>query len=360
MKNYILKWNEQILLVEGYNRTCLYDLPRGQYKLVDKEIRSLIDRIEGRNLSEIKLTLTDMELDWIDFLLADEYLLQIPANLIDCFPKINLTFESPSIITSAIILDSDSVLSTLKFLKTLNCRHVLIRVKDEKELDSILNNHLQKTNFQCVDFQIMKLNIDIEELKLMLDGWSVVGDVTIVNHSEFEKVSLNNHFTFIKNHSERIRGNSFKPSFYMSIESYTESLQKNLYYNQKLFFFKNEIYLTEDCNESIGNIEKIDQNSFERNLKNSANGFWSITKEKITVCKVCEFRRMCADRRIPKRVNNENLFYLEHECTYNPFISLWADEAGYLNLDECRINPELGEQGIDHENLEKINEKIWL
>lgn len=52
--------------------------------------------------------------------------------------------------------------------------------------------------------------------------------------------------------------------------------------------------------------------------------FWGINKDKIKVCKDCEFRYICPDGTIPYKENESELFYsTKTVCNYDPYKNLW-------------------------------------
>ncbi|WP_109437959.1 SPASM domain-containing protein [Aquimarina sp. AU119] len=46
--------------------------------------------------------------------------------------------------------------------------------------------------------------------------------------------------------------------------------------------------------------------------------YWDIPKDKIEVCKDCEFRYVCNDARIPLKRDGKT-YYFEESCTYDPY-----------------------------------------
>ncbi len=85
-------------------------------------------------------------------------------------------------------------------------------------------------------------------------------------------------------------------------------------------------------NKSFGNIrnttlaEAIEKPGFKE--------LWFINKDKIDVCKVCEFRHMCTDCRAFIK-DPENIYSQPSKCPYNPYIAKWQGEEGYVSVKEC-------------------------
>ena len=85
---------------------------------------------------------------------------------------------------------------------------------------------------------------------------------------------------------------------------------------------------------------------------------WNIRKEHTLICKDCEFRRLCVDNRIPHKINNR--WTHSTECEYNPYISKWNFEEGYLSLKDSGVELVNGELLIDKEKLDLINNRLWF
>ena len=108
-----------------------------------------------------------------------------------------------------------------------------------------------------------------------------------------------------------------------------ESKLYNSYFNKKLFIDDvGKYYLTYKYEESIN----IDLD----NIETDPPKLWKTNKDKIDICRDCEFRYMCIDSRIPKQ-RLDNTWYYETECDYNPYISKWKGEGGYINLEETGV-----------------------
>ncbi len=54
------------------------------------------------------------------------------------------------------------------------------------------------------------------------------------------------------------------------------------------------------------------------------NGYWTISKDKVEVCKDCEFRYACSDcRTMAKDWADDNLFAKTYGCPYDPYTGMW-------------------------------------
>lgn len=84
---------------------------------------------------------------------------------------------------------------------------------------------------------------------------------------------------------------------------------------------------------------------------------WGVCKDKIDICKVCEYRYMCNDPRIPLQ-RQDGTYYYPTECSYNPYIAKWANEPGYHTLAECGIICNNIGLSIDENQLAAIDATI--
>jgi hypothetical protein len=72
----------------------------------------------------------------------------------------------------------------------------------------------------------------------------------------------------------------------------------------------------------------------------------------------CEFRRICVDNRHPIYFA-QNLWYFKNECEYNPFISKWTDEEGYLTLEMSGVIFDEKKIEINKNKLNINNYRLW-
>ncbi len=337
---------EEVRLISGVNRSCIYDLPRRDYHFVPNEIKGLIEKIEKQPIAVFD-SLTEDEKEWVSEMEQQEWIAKVPAPTVEFFSKLNLEWESPSIITNAILEDGEHLGKSLKLVDELICKFIVIQCSDLKRLENILKQHFKVSNFQNIDVILEGGSLD--QLEDLREQYPILGNVYTTENSEQEDV-----FQLV-NSEER------KPALTVNIDAFTEAQEHHLYYNRKLFISSGgEIKNAPESTQVFGNINELKGSGqllaivlteeFKRN--------WYVSKEKCTVCKDCEFRMMCVDTREPKQ-NAEGEWYHEEECCYNPYISKWKGEEGYADLSSCGVEVLKGSQTINHQQLELINEELW-
>jgi hypothetical protein len=103
-------------------------------------------------------------------------------------------------------------------------------------------------------------------------------------------------------------------------------------------------------NKQVKNLESI--------LGKDYSDLWHANKDSIEVCNVCEYRYMCIDKRVPVKRNNDS-WYFEEECDYNPFISKWKGEKWYKSLSESGITSNKDGFKINEMKLNSILSDLW-
>lgn len=342
----ILKFQAETPIINGFNRSCIYDLPRNHYDFLPLAIVNKLYSFENRNRNTIIDQLDANEKLWLNYLIEKEYCFFIPQEFKDAFPKINFKWTTPSLISNTIIdLGKATSRFDFKILEELNCKHLLIRIENYDDLNalySLLKKKIGTTTFKSIDLHIRKKSGTnyLSFKKRIKKEITQIMDISFYNKKRDDIPSF------------------FSPFFLININTFSESLRFNSYYNRKL-------YIDKDGNIKNG-IEKecifsnINQNIDLKKIVLSPNyrNIWSINKDKIDICKDCEFRYMCIDNRIPIKRDNET-YYFEEECPYNPYISKWKGDNDYKSLDEIGIISNKTVFSIDLKKVKKINSDIW-
>lgn len=122
-----------------------------------------------------------------------------------------------------------------------------------------------------------------------------------------------------------------KTSMRINFPLYREAQDYNTYYNRKIFIDVNGFVSNSWKGKKYGvlSIELL-RDLVEDKVFTS---LWHVNKDKIDVCKDCEFRYVCTDPRLPKQRENGEWYY-ESECPYNPYLGKWVGERGYRTLKE--------------------------
>jgi hypothetical protein len=336
-------------IVNGFIRTCIYDLTREEFYLY-KRIN---------DISEISN-------DFLEFLIENEVVNQISTQLNFQFPKIDFTFIPFSKVSNITFeLNSFNIKNFLKF-SILNCSTYGLIIKDLNynllylKFSEVLNESINNLSLFIIDSKLIIEDIDL--LNEMYLKYSFL-EITVYtdNHVIFNYLTtLKKNHVIVKSTNEFNQTEISITNFSCNILTFSESQNHNLYLNGKLYvdadgYIKNSI----NSNIPYANIDEIhDDENLNLLLEREENKIWFISKDKIDVCKHCEFRYMCVDNRIPIKRNEVEWFYAT-ECNYNPFIAKWVGENGYKSLTECGIKSDSGGFIIESQKINKINNELW-
>lgn len=354
--NQVIKWMEETHIIKGYNRECVYDNPRGIYHLVSNGFADLMKKIDGKSQDEIETMLTSSELEWVQFAQENELIMWIPLSTYSSFERVPSGFETPNHISNAIIHFGRKFGQCLNLLEDLHCRHIELIVANFDELKLALQDNFTNSTFQGIDIEIKSKSCSVEELIDFLEGNTLIGNVQHPNVGEV--VNFNNGVSRIIGTQEK---DYFKPMLISNGAVFFESEKHNTFFNKKLYIdSEGKFSLYKDFME-IGNIDELDNRDIIKFInRDEVKSLWNSNKDQIDVCRDCEFKRMCFDNRLPKqRAGIKTTFYHEIECSYNPYISLWRWDEGFLSLSEVGVTSNKDSYSIDYVQLNEIRNDIW-
>jgi hypothetical protein len=348
----VLKFHSQTPFVKGYLRTCIYDLSRCDYDLIPNDIFDKLQENVDHEKDLILQNCDNEELKWMNFLLKKEYIYFIPSLFKKNFKDFDLTFKASSIITNA-VLDVVEYRTDLNvnILEELNCKHLAIRFFCEKpdvnKIANFLKDFLENITFNSIDVFISK---SYSKQEMSVKEYKAI----------FEEIKTLNKLELFEASNENKENDIFIPKFICDINSFIESNKYNLYFNKKIRVSSSgEIFNGVETNAIHGKINKLSKQEVIDLIKSSkVSDLWDINKDRMDVCKDCEFRYMCLDNRVPDRRIDGTLYY-KSECSYNPYIAKWSTENDFKSLIDSGIICNKKEFLIDFKKINQLNEKLW-
>ncbi len=156
--------------------------------------------------------------------------------------------------------------------------------------------------------------------------------------------------------------NVFPGKFNINTDLFFEANNFNPYYNGKLYIdelgqVKNGLF----TEKVFGNINKLRIGDLISVVNSDSFRFlWNANKKDTLVCCQCEFRFMCIDSRNTFKAES-SLWIHDSECNYNPYISTWKYEEGYINLLETGIDIDLykGSIKVNETKIKKAFSNVW-
>lgn len=348
------------LPVKGSKRSVICDLYRNRIETIPNSLFDILTKDYGKSFQELSdLYGIENEIvlaEYFDWLIKEEF--GFGCENIDefnAFPKIDDGWDVPFPITNAIIdLNENTnfdMLSCILQLDKLGVPHLQIRSFALKPLDyfSDLFNHIEKSRIKTIDI-ITPFNINIPEENIIKFCNSFLRVNSLLFYSSpFEKIDNTLHgglttitYTKYKLTNESHCGFIHSDFFSINMDNFTESQKHNTCLNRKISIHANgEIKNCPSMAKSYGNIKNTTlQEALE---KQGFKDVWFINKDKISVCKDCEFRHICTDCRAYIE-NPEDIYSKPLKCGYNPYTAEW---------EEWSTNP-LKQKAIDYYGLREI------
>lgn len=352
----VLKLFPNVIPVKGYNRSLLMDLQKGTPHLVPNDLIDYLDQTEKSEIEEYE-----------KFILDNELGLLIDSELGECLTPFPLNYYPASKINNAILeLDKNSswsIRSVLSQLDELGTQFLEVRFLDYL---SLLNNlkTFQKDSDGTTIESIQLMVPYHEDLKRFLDStlkerFFRLNTIVVYNAPigfELETNFYNLVFTKQESVSHENCGNVSIDSFVINTQTYARNLNNNSCLAHKISVDKDGFICNcPSLSSKFGHVNLVLLS--EVLVQKAFQDKWELTKDKVLICSVCEFRHICIDCRAFTIDDLEN--GKPSKCSYNPFISLWADEENYLSEKECGISFHGSKIEIPEEKLEQINARIW-
>lgn len=331
-----------VIFTEGPVYGILFDLHLRTYIRIPNSLFRIIEHTKEKRIAEIMQFFQNEYDEDIERLLTklvnDNF--GFFTNQPNLFPPISTDWKSPSQITNAILCYSDLTgAPVFEELEHLGCMSLEIRFDRKVSKEEILQLLLPTktstiSNIELIfpffdnyeeDFlEIIKKNLRVNRI--------IFYNSVEEKHYELKNCSIILTRQNINNKSCGIISESY---FVSDITLYTESLHFNSCLNRKIAIDdKGNIKNCPSMAKSYGNIQ--DTTLGEAMEKSSFKDIWTITKDKIHVCKDCEFRYICTDCRAYVE-DPEDLLSKPLKCGYNPYTGEWS---------EWTTNP-LKQNGID-------------
>lgn len=345
----IFKLHAETPVVQGYLRSCVYDLPRQAHDFLPPEVAVRLQALDGAALATLDSELDEEDKKWLDYVLEKEYGFTIAEQFKDCFPAIDFTWTHPSTITNAIIdIDITTAVLDFSWLEQLNCKHLLLRFSAIDDLEAItayLKNALADLTFKSVDIIVEKTK------RFSRKAYTSFGKRLLK-----EVVQVTNLLYY-----EPQAEGMFIPHFVINIDVFAEAQQHHAFFNRKLYITAHgDIHNGIEHPHVYGNIRHLAAFEDLEALVGSAayQALWHTPKDHIDVCRDCEFRYMCIDNRLPRRRADGSLYY-EAACAYNPYIARWHGEEHYASLEETGVSVTAAGFALDKDRVAEVIERVW-
>lgn len=362
-----------IIPVLGYKKGLVCDLYRERMYSLPVDLISIITQNSVIGINDlVKIYGEDNEdtiKEYVDFLIQKELVHSVDDKIVNNFPPLSLEWDSPSLITNAIIeVGNKTTMSfidnALKELQLMGC----------KALGLVLDNislELAYPIISYIDNQynfIIELSLDYKynvSEEFVINKVSVFNKVVkvIVNGSGYEKIVQSTKYNYLTFQWTKtlpkeatctaISENSFR----VNMQYFFEAQNHNTCLNRKICIdSKGDFKICLKMDWHCGNIENHSLNEIIN--KSELTKYWILSKKNVDVCKDCEYRYSCRDCRANVK-DPENIYSQPAKCTYNPYIAKWQGEEGYVPVEECGTYSRETGFVVNPERVAELNSQIW-
>lgn len=328
-QNLKIKLFASCRLVKGISFGLICDLDRRQYFRIEIEVIEKLESILNKSYNEIKSLMSPTDFRYVYSFLSENELCFFTKN-IDYFPSISDESAFAGLINNCIIdYNEDSVpLANLVYEKfdLLGVVGLEIRyynspskIKIQEELNKSSLSRLRSINLYLKDSK----EYDVIYLKELAAQNPRLNQI-FIHGSKEEEILLNQTSTIIYSkkviQDESCCGVINSNNFNTNLEMFNESINFNNCLNKKMSIDKNGFI--KNCPsfiEHYGHIGDVDiihivESKFFQTK-------WTINKDKISVCKDCEYRYVCTDCRA--YVSDNDDYGKPIKCSYNPTTGQW-------------------------------------
>ncbi|WP_342647319.1 grasp-with-spasm system SPASM domain peptide maturase [Mucilaginibacter sp. CSA2-8R] len=320
--------------VRGATRSIICDLQRTTYEIIPSSMCEFLTYYSGKTLEEIKKDFSKEDQmiidDYVNYLVDKEYVFfsDHPEN----FPPLNLEWDSPSMITNAIIdfdlASNHDFKKIIDQLTVLRCQALELRFFDVYPI-SFIKQLIEQTKNSSLRYVSLVIKYDAIlndiNLKELLSANSVLTHILIHNcpYNVLSELENSVFYTTDELSDETHCGVISEFNFSVNITSFTESLHFNSCLNRKVSVDKRgEVKNCPSLAVSFGNINSVNLCDIVQQAEFKKT--WTIKKDLIEVCKDCEFRYICTDC----RAYVADPFAKPLKCSYDPY---HPEESNFYN-----------------------------
>jgi SPASM domain peptide maturase of grasp-with-spasm system len=339
IKSFYFKLFPNCIISRGSANAIIFDLQRHKTYSIPLKLYEILDSRDGELIENIYSDFdtsywSDVD-EYFDFLISNDliYLDQDSSNL-KSFVPIEFSYDNPSTLSNVIISFDTVTQFNLLFhsivtnLTDVLCEHIQLRLGPKISFNNIcqiISKFQAKAFLRSMSLIIPSNHFDNLSNMSFKNSYPLVNQIILYGNSlklkdhevkekqtEIILLEDNNFPNFPKLNELRFL------YFQTNIVSFSEAKNYNLYYNKKAYINGDgNVYQSPYSLKIFGNILKSSLRSITTNHK--FQQYWSITKDKILVCKDCEFRYACADGRIPLKKDYSEFYYFDSDCSYDPY-----------------------------------------
>ena len=326
-------------VVRGKNRSLICDLQMGKYHHIPNDMADVLKFLSTHSLEECYSSYgygnKGIVRSYVDYILNHDMGF-MDTSIINELVPLPLQWDAYSEITNVIIELSPQLSYDIPFIKELidlNLEALEIRCYDRVDRDQLLQflNKFSKSTVTSISILLKWEEWCTEtNLSTLIDENLRINSI-VVHASPHEKVIklLKDSASIVYNKqvlASCLQCGVIKPGYFSTnVKLFTESQNYNTCLNRKLSIDKDGFI--KNCPSLADHFGHMDhtrladvlaQPEFKKN--------WLINKDRIAVCRDCEFRHVCTDCRAYVEHPEDN-YSKPLKCGYDPYANVWEEWA---------------------------------
>ena len=331
-------------LTKGHTRTLAVDVTRGKTYALENDAYDFIMSCKKKSYKEVLASYADEEQkaigELVKYLISKDlcFFSENPER----FPEISETWDSPSVITNAII-DVDAEIhdfeNLIPQLTDLGCYDIQLRFYSTIPLSELerLTALISESSIKSVELYLKSsTELTKKVLKDLARRYFKIKNLIVHSHH------FNEVYIIYKERYRNNMGNILFVKQKVTDETHCGAISSHYFVQDNMQFF-NEAQKNNTClNRKIS----IDKYGMIKNCPSLSKGYghykdirltealtlagfkdtWSISKSQISVCKDCEYRNVCVDCRA-YTTDSKNAYAKPLKCDYDPYTGVWAKKA---------------------------------
>lgn len=321
-------------LVKGYQRSCIYDVQRGDFNYIPNTLVDILEECINCTFMDLLNIYNDPEdqsvlYEYFEMLYDNEYIFFSEIENIH-FPVYNKDFFKPYNISTLVIdicdFNKDFIDILIRNICEVKVECIVLRAinlsySDIEKTISSFNDISTRIIQLFVSKEVSLVEDDVENLFIANNRLSLVIKVDVDEREDVFKrgVFVRTKIDIMDKNDKELSVSDFIPN----MDLYFESLTFNAFYHKRVYI------------DTFGNVLRHEKDDIKfGNIKNlmlvdiikykNFDFFWRSNKDEISVCKDCEYRYMCGDHRLPIYNKKKKEWSFENKCNYNPYLAEWS------------------------------------
>lgn len=325
-----------ILITKGARRILISDLQRNLSEVYPLELYNIIEELEIYSIEDILSQYDDESkeifLKYLDILIEKEYGFITENDWDKSFPSLSYEYHNSSLISDLFIeLNDISILDKLKgSVENLGIKYLVIHSKNHFTIEDFIRIDQTFAGSVLTGIEIFTPYHHIVDKDFIQELNKKTLRVYNLAFYSCKKAPfrVKDEFRFIVSFiKENINisscGKVDLKYFNTNLTKVLEAINHNSCLHKKIGIdIDGNIKNCPLMQESFGNIHNTSLENVLR--KTGLKKYWNITKDKIEICKDCEFRYICTDCRAYKE-NPHDDYSKPLKCGYDPYTGEWED-----------------------------------